>query len=349
MIRTNSSMNPKHLHLRAFPAAFLFLSLIQGPPAAAQDAAVVDRNPINSTSRTGLMGADSPVKFPGMGKTLPALYPPDEPVIPPAPAGDPLFVANGPDGKDILQHSERIDKGFFLFSSPCRSLKQVKEIRAKMPQGSFEAPPNEWEDLGRTRRTLEEGGKLHIMAVGDSILNDAMRSGWIQLLREAYPKAEIVATVLVRGGGGCQHFRDDRLIGKYVVPRKPDLVLIGGISQRDTYSTSVVIDQIQDALPQTEILLMTGAFGISDPRNKDDLYLGPHSGTGLYGPALRRLAQDKDCAFLDMTRPWADYIVSSKLHPHLFYRDPVHANEYGEQVMAKILMSFFVPKAPEKK
>jgi hypothetical protein len=42
-----------------------------------------------------------------------------------------------------------------------------------------------------------------------------------------------------------------------------------------------------------------------------------------------------------MTTPWADYIRSSGLHPHRFYRDRVHANTYGEQILGKILMAFF--------
>jgi hypothetical protein len=42
-----------------------------------------------------------------------------------------------------------------------------------------------------------------------------------------------------------------------------------------------------------------------------------------------------------MTTPWAQYIRSSELHPHLFYRDRVHANESGEQILSKILLSFF--------
>ena len=37
-----------------------------------------------------------------------------------------------------------------------------------------------------------------------------------------------------------------------------------------------------------------------------------------------------------MTAPWAQYIHSARVHPHLFYRDVVHANEYGEQILAKI-------------
>ena len=49
-----------------------------------------------------------------------------------------------------------------------------------------------------------------------------------------------------------------------------------------------------------------------------------------------------------MTAPWAEYIRSAKLHPHLFYRDVVHANEFGEQILAKIMMAFWTaPDHPQ--
>jgi hypothetical protein len=43
-----------------------------------------------------------------------------------------------------------------------------------------------------------------------------------------------------------------------------------------------------------------------------------------------------------MTTPWAEYLNSAQVHPHIFYRDRVHANEFGEQ----ILMAFFKPSTP---
>jgi hypothetical protein len=54
-----------------------------------------------------------------------------------------------------------------------------------------------------------------------------------------------------------------------------------------------------------------------------------------------QLAVDEKCAYLDMNTPWAEYIRFAKVHPHLFYRDVVHANEYGEQILARILLMFF--------
>lgn len=292
--------------------------LLAAVSAAAQDASPADRNAVNTPARPGGMAADSPVAFPERG-ALPARFPPDVPAA----------------------QSDPGEPDYFLFASPERSLEQVRQIQAAMPPGRFTPPENDWRHLARTRRLLAEGGRLHVMAVGDSIVNDTMRSGWIALLRAAHPRTDITATVYVRGGGGAQHFREADRLARHVFPRRPDLVFLGGISQRSIEDLAALIDQLRAGLPEVEILLGTGAFGTTDPRDPAALAAAPHSGTGEYGRRLRRLADEKRCAFLDFTTPWAEHLVSSGLHPHRFYRDPVHANEFGEQVLAKILMAFW--------
>ena len=258
------------------------------------------------------MSADSPVKFPADGP-LPPKHPPDQPA-----------------------KVETPEKEYSISASPERSLKQIAAIQAEMPEGQFTPPPQGWAHLPRTRRILREGGQLELLAIGDSIVNDTMRSGWVAKLREAYPKADIRATVYVRGGGGCQHYKLEGRVQKHVIPRKPDLVLIGGISQQGVDNIREVIHQLRQGLPAVEILLMTGAYGPDDPRQPETLRKA-----GGYAKALKALADEERCAFLDVTTPWAQYIRSSKVHPHLFYRDVIHANEYGEQILSKILMSFF--------
>ncbi len=270
-----------------------------------------------SAARADLM-QDSPVTFPEQG-AMPSKYPPDVP----------------------SEERETPEPDYSIFSTPNRSLEQIAAIRAEMPKGRFTPPQPDWRHLPRTRRILTEGGPLHLLAMGDSIVNDTMRSGWVARLREAYPKAAIRGTVYVRGGGGCHHYREEDRVAKYVVPRKPDLVLIGGISQRDVESIEEVIRQLRAALPEVEILLFTGTFGTADPRDPEALAGARHSGTGEYGKALRELAEKKGCAYLDMTAPWAEYLRSAEVHPHLFYRDRVHANAQGEQILAKILEAFF--------
>lgn len=266
------------------------------------------------------MMADSPVKFPDKG-ALPSKNPPDQP----------------------WKHWVTPEEGYSIFGTPERSLAQIRKIQAEMAPGEFTPPKPDWTHLGRTRKILTDGGDLHILAVGDSIVSDTMRSGWVALLQEAYPKARIRGTVYVRGGGGCQHYKEEGRVAKNIVPRKPDLVFIGGISQKDTEDIRTVIKQIRAGLPDVEFLLATGTFGSTDPRDAAAMAKARHSGTGPYGEALRKLATEEKCAFLDMTTPWVEYMRSAKVHPHVFYRDRVHANEFGEQILAKILMAFFKP------
>jgi hypothetical protein len=268
------------------------------------------------------MAADSPVTFPERG-ALPARYPPDQ------------------HGRE----NQAKEEGYFIFQTSARSLVQIEQIEAQMPNGTFTPPKHNWVHLQRTHRVLQDGGQLHVLAMGDSIVNDTMRSSWVTKLQKAYPKTNIKATTYVRGGGGCQHYRMNDRIAKNVIPRKPDLIFIGGISQKSIEDIREVIRQLRAGLPKVEILLATGTFGTADPRDCNALAKAAHSGTGTYGQALSKLAAQNRCAYLDMTTPWAEYIRSANIHPHLFYRDRVHANEFGEQILSKILLAFFVQRA----
>lgn len=264
------------------------------------------------------MMADSPVTFPEKG-ALPSKHPPDR----------------------RSKGGSKPEEGYFFFETPQRSLEQIAKIREEMAPGTFTPPPTDWKHLARTRKALTGGGDVRILAVGDSIVNDTMRSAWVAKLREAYPKGRITANVYVRGGGGCQHYREEKRVQKVVIPAKPNLVLIGGISQKSIDGIRDVIHQIRKDLPDTEFLLFTGSFGSTDPRDADAMAKARHSGTGEYGSKLKALATEERCAFLDMTTPWVEYILSAKVHPHTFYRDRVHANEYGEQILSKIMMAFW--------
>jgi len=305
------------IHTLLSITAITFVSLVV---STAQDAKPEDENAVNSKKRvTRSMLDDSPVVFPKKG-ALPTKYPPDV--------------------KTERQLPK--DSGYSITTSPARSLSQINEIQAEMLAGKYTLPPTDWKNLSRTRKALTEGGDLHIVGLGDSIVNDTFRSAWLAKLAEAYPKAKIRGNVYVRGGGACLHYRENDRIPKYLIPLKPDLVFIGGISQKMNYEAiRSVITQIRTALPETEILLASGAFGGVDPRRANQLAKAQHSGTSDYGAQLQKIASEMNCAYLDMTTPWAEYIRSSGEHPYRFYRDRIHANAHGEQILSKILLSFF--------
>ena len=262
--------------------------------------------------------ADSPVVFPEEG-ALPSEFPPDLEVARVSP-----------------------EAYYTITKSPGRSVAQIDAIQSKMIKGEFTPLPTDWEHLSQTKQALLEGCELHILGLGDSIVNDTFRSGRVGKLAEKYPETDIKGNVYVRGGGACRHYWIEECIPKNLVPLKPDLVCIGGISQQRNYEAiRSVIRQIRKDIPDAEILLSTGVFGNVDPRRPDLLATAQHSGVSDYGRELRKIADELECAFLDMTSPWAEYIVSSGVHPYRFYRDRVNTNEYGEQILSKILLSFF--------
>ena len=82
----------------------------------------------------------------------------------------------------------------------------------------------------------------------------------------------------MRGGGGCQHYREEDRIRKNIVPRKPDLVFIGGISQRDT---EYIRECIQVLRPHN----INHYFG-EEATSEDCLYLN------VWAPATARAGAD---------------------------------------------------------
>jgi TolB protein len=233
----------------------------------------------------------------------------------------------------------------YVLPEPRRTREQLAALDALMPGSTFTAPSNRWGRLPKTRDKLTTGGALHVVNLGDSIVNDTARSGWLLRLQDLYPKASIRMTTVVRGGAGCWYYKENDRIRDVVAPLMPDLVFIGGLSQRgDVDSIREVIRQLRQQVPGVEILLGTAAWGRMDPLQPETLPLEPCSGYAEYGPKLKALADELHCGFVDVTRPWAGYIQQSGWRTDDFKRDAVHANSRGEQILGRIMAAWFAAK-----
>ena len=169
--------------------------------------------------------------------------------------------SESPVGRSVLA----ADEGIILRNNE-RTLEQILKAYAQIPPVQYSPPVERWDKLPKTGKLLTEGGTLHVVMLGDSIVNDTSRSCWNFIVERRQPKCQIEKITCVRGSTGCWWYKYPGRVQKYVLDHKPDLVIIGGISHRDDIeSIREVIRQIQEAA-QPDILLMTGAFGSTDPR-----------------------------------------------------------------------------------
>jgi hypothetical protein len=241
----------------------------------------------------------------------------------------------------LAARTERSEDGYIIYGNE-RTLEEAERAYAEMPAVRYEPPPDRWTKLAGTRQLLQRGNKpLRVVMLGDSIVNDTSRSAWDLVLQKQDPRCRIEKVTSVRGSTGCWWYRENERVRTFVLKHEPDLVLIGGISQRDDIdSIREVMRQIRAARPQAEFLLMSGAFGAVDPRDEKQWQETVREGDASYRSRLRRLAGETDAAFLDVTAAWGAYVRESGKELDFFKRDPVHANARGEQILGRVLVRF---------
>ncbi len=246
--------------------------------------------------------------------------------------------------------------GYFLLDGrpeledPYRGLSPLERIDAiykTMEPVRYTPPADRWKYIPRTIQKLQQGPELRIVMLGDSIVADTASSQYELLLERLWPKCKITKIVSVRGSTGCWWYKEENRVESYVLRHKPDLVMIGGISQRDDVeSIREVIRQVRAKAPETELMLITPVFGAQmDPKTGRNWSPQFDPAGQDYRARLYRLAEEEKVEFLDMTAPWGEYIRSSDKCRGYFMRDPVHANQRGAQILGRILEIYFSPKS----
>ncbi len=233
-------------------------------------------------------------------------------------------------------------------------------IYAGLKPIQFTAPADSLAKLPRTREALRSGKPWRIVLLGDSIMQDTFHSQFHALVKRAYPKSNLNWIISMRGGTGCWYYYTEENFKKYVADEKPDLLIIGGISNYRKGKTpsgheamGIVARMAKERLG-CEILFMTGALAVDlRPYDKDavdrplpveDWYATerskvPSGCTNL--PELRKVADALDAPVWDMFNPSYAWLYATGL-PHEFYsRDFVHSGEIGKQIIGRIATAYF--------
>jgi hypothetical protein len=222
-------------------------------------------------------------------------------------------------------------------------LEYIDAVYSQIPPMEFEFSQDRWRYLPKTMEKLQNGGTLRIVLLGDSIMGDTHGSSMHLLLERMYPNCKVEWIISNRGSTGCWYYKDENRVEDYVFRHNPDLLIIGGISNRDdTEAIRSVVRQVR-AKQSPEIMLVTQVMGaVGDPHVKNWTYKA--SDPENYRYKLRKVAQEEKCEFADLCGPFFLYIKDSGSSYGWFMRDGVHANDRGSQVIGRLLLRYFEPK-----
>ncbi len=229
-------------------------------------------------------------------------------------------------------------------------------LYAALPPLDYQPPAERWKLLPKTMERLRAGGPLRVVMLGDSIINDTNNSNWDALVERRYPQAELHMNTSVRGSTGCWYYQNDEQFKSYVVDRKPELLIIGGISNgtRDGVDGISAIREVIRKIRERigcELLLVSGPMAKDwrpyDAANPDAPLPAQEPPTlpdAEFYKQEEALAREMNVEFLDMYSPWHRYLGASGKPWEWFHRDMVHADDRGKQILARVLDAYFAPK-----
>lgn len=227
------------------------------------------------------------------------------------------------------------------------------EIYAMVPQLKYEAPQERLALIPKTIDALKNGTPWRIVMLGDSIINDTFNSNYIALIKRLYPQALVDVICSVRGSTGCWFYHEPDNFKEYVTTHKPDLLIVGGISnKRHEHTLDEAVNNIREVITMAqdeigcETMLLTGPLGRAWEEIAPPETPSPHGSLVIptdFWAALENLAKELKVEFQDQGTLWRNYLKSQDKHPYWFNRDHVHGNAFGEQVVARMLETYFQP------
>lgn len=222
------------------------------------------------------------------------------------------------------------------------TLERIDAIYAGMDPIAYQPPAGRFANIPRTMSKLREGGELRMVLLGDSIMGNTSGSSFELLLMREYPKCKIVKIASLRSSTGCTYYQEENRVQDYVLKHNPDLLVIGGISNRgDAEAVRSVVRQVRAQKRDTEVLLLTPVFGSMRDEHIRTFTREIDTTTSNFRFNLQKVAAEEKCAFFDMTGPWWAYIQDSGKTYGWFMGDAVHANARGCQIIGRLLEIWF--------
>ena len=220
----------------------------------------------------------------------------------------------------------------------------LAQARAEIPPVHFIPPAKRWEELPLSRALLAKPSRAwRVVMLGDSIVNDTWGSRFGDELQTRLPHTRLDLTAVIGEAKGCWWYAQSDRVKRFVVPREPDLLIIGGISNRgDSEAVRQVIRQTR-AAKACDVLLLTGPVGYVDPADDAQWSKERADSADAWHVRLAALAREEHAGFFDLQLAWGDYIRESGKPASWFKRDDVHANARGQAMLGQFMTEFLSP------
>ncbi len=232
-------------------------------------------------------------------------------------------------------------------------------ISSALPKLDFKAPSGSMKLLPKTLAAMKNGTPWNVVLLGDSIMQDTFHSQFHSLFKREFPKSNFTWNISMRGGTGCWLYCQADQFKKYVLDRKPDLLIIGGISNYNrkfnptgTEAMEIVVRAAKEYLG-CEVLILTAALSVDTrPHDKKNLSApipkqawkyenDAHVKAGYDSKALPEMAKRNNVAIWDMSTPTYTWLWASGLPFEFYSRDRVHSGEKGKQIIGRTLLEYF--------
>jgi len=229
------------------------------------------------------------------------------------------------------------------------------DFAATLPK--LDAPMTEgaWEKLPKSRAKILAGKPVNIVFLGDSIINDTWCGNAVALIQNALPKTDLRCFLSVRGSTGCWYYHEKEHFDEYVAAYKPDLVVIGGISNflgSKRHSFKDVEDYMAETVTRcqalgAEVVICTPPpsyeFRKEASAQPFDRSLTTEKSTFQYlqQEYERRAAARTGAQVWDLSTAPCEAIARSGKPINWFKRDAAHNDDRGKQLIAQTLKAYF--------
>ena len=237
--------------------------------------------------------------------------------------------------------------------------KWCDQTYAKLPQLQLDLPADPFLLLPKTRQALLEGRKLRVVLLGDSIINDTYCSCFTALVMREFPNVEFI--ISVRGSTGVNYYHEEKNFEACCAKYKPDLVIIGGISNHVGGNYDVTQADMEETIDRcraigAEVVVTTPPpsyewrWNSEQTTWNENFAIWQYQGgwmkrmqfwTPMWQDYQRKACANKVCALWDLTTAPANAIAFSRKPINWFKRDSAHNDDRGKQLLGQTLAAYF--------